>query len=274
MNVFAYKMPVGSFDALSEQNKSRMPLDPSFDFNGIVKLSNCSGSVIKFSGMPTSAKAIAMTNGHCLREWGGMIDPGTSVVDKPVTRQMKVYSRDQKLIPITADRIIYATMTGTDITLYQLTDTYADLEKKRVDAFDLDTNHPTLNLDIEIISGYWDRGYRCKIDAFIYQLKEEGWTMNDSIRYSKVGCNTIGGTSGSPIIHLGTHAVVGINNTGNESGEKCTMNNPCEVSKSGVITVVSHASYGQQTYQIYSCLTPDFKINLNSPACSLNKLTK
>lgn len=266
----AFALPVGSFDALQVNNKDNGALDPNYDFNGIIKLSNCSGSVIRLSGMPDTAKAIAMTNGHCTGGmFGGMIDPDTMVLNKSVQRQMKVYNRDQKLIPINATKIIYGTMTGTDVALYELKESYADLAKNRVDSFDLDTNHPLIGVSMDIVSGYWDRGYRCNVDAFIFTLKEAGWTMKDSIRYSATGCNTVGGTSGSPIIQTGTRSVIGINNTGNESGQKCTMNNPCEVDEQGNIKVMPKASYGQQTYQIYSCITPDFRIDLNKQGCQL-----
>ncbi len=265
----AMALPVGAFDALKVKSNSFDKLDPKYDFNGIVKLSNCSGSIIKFSGMPDSAKAIALTNGHCIG--GGMIDPNVIVSNKSINRQMKVYNRDQKLVAINAVKVLYATMTNTDITLYELKESYADLSAKRVDSFDVDGNHPTLGTSIDIVSGYWDRGYRCNVDAFIFTLKEANWTMKDSIRYSDTGCNTIGGTSGSPIIQTGTRTVVGINNTGNEDGQRCTMNNPCEVDEKGNVVVKAHASYGQETYNIYTCLTLDFKIDLTKQGCELFK---
>ena len=68
------------------------------------------------------------------------------------------------------------------------------------------------------------------IDKFIFMVKEANWTFKDSIRYTD-GCDTIGGTSGSPIIEAGTRTVIGVNNSANESGRKCTMNNPCEISE-------------------------------------------
>ncbi len=270
-----WALPVGSFDALSKvstQDKDLSELDPQYDFNGIVKLSNCSGSIVRFSGMPDTAKAIMMTNGHCTGgSFGGMINPNEIILNKSVNRSMKVYNRNQKMIPVTSTKILYGTMTGTDVAYYELKETYSDLLKNEVDSFDLAPNHPGIGMQIDIVSGYWDRGYRCEIDAFIHILKEADWTMKDSIRYTSTGCNTIGGTSGSPIIHTGTRTVIGINNTGNESGKKCTMNNPCEVDENGTITVKAKASYGQQTYNIYNCLTIDFRIDLNKTGCDLFK---
>ncbi|MBC7464820.1 MAG: serine protease, partial [Bdellovibrio sp.] len=80
---------------------------------------------------------------------------------------------------------------------------------------------------------------------------------------------TIGGTSGSPITKAGTKIVIGINNTGNEDGQKCTMNNPCEIDLQGNITFTKGVSYGQQTYQIYSCLNTARELDLTVQGCLL-----
>src|SRR5690606_7194708 len=109
-------------------------------------------------------------------------------------------------------------------------------------------------LPIEIVSGYWERGYRCHIAASIFELREGGYVFLDSIRYSSEGCQVIGGTSGSPVVAQNTRTVVAVNNTGNESGDRCSINNPCEVDDEGNINVIHKAGYGQQTHQFYSCL--------------------
>ncbi len=263
----SYAFPKAPFDALKTVIKSQKALDPKYDFNGIVKLSNCSGSIVQFSGMPDSAKAIVMTNGHCIG--GSMVQPNEFFYDKPVNRAMRVYTKNGSLISVTATKILYATMTGTDVAFYELTDTYSSLASKGIESFDFEGQRPGVGTAIDIVSGYWDRGYRCNIDGFVFTLKEAGWTFKDSIRYSSPGCEIIGGTSGSPIIQTGTRSVIGINNTTNESGRRCTMNNPCEVSEMGDIEVRKSTGYGQQTYNVYSCLTPAFKIDLKKPGCEL-----
>ena len=95
--------------------------------------------------------------------------------------------------------------------------------------------------------------------------------MKDSIRYSPTGCEVYGGTSGSPVIAKGERVVVGVNNTGNESGKECKMNNPCEIDESGNVTVIKGRGYAQQTYWFYSCLSMDFDIDLAKPGCELPK---
>jgi len=119
-------------------------------------------------------------------------------------------------------------------------------------------------------SGYWDRGYSCEIDNFVFRIKEGAWSWTDSIRYT-ASCDTIGGTSGSPLIAKGERRVIGINNTSNVNGEQCTLNNPCEVSENGAIFFQKGLRYGQQTFNVYTCLTLDFKFDLKLKSCELPK---
>jgi V8-like Glu-specific endopeptidase len=268
----AFAFPKAPFDALKSARPAQfMSNQTGYDFEGIVKLSNCSGAIIKFSGQPTTSKALVLTNGHCYSARGGMLKPGEIAVNVPVKRSMKVFDKQMKLFPITTTKVLYAAMTGTDVTVYELTQTYDELlAKYKVASFDLDTVRPNLGTDIEIVSGYWDRGYSCAIDAFIFSLKEGDYFFNDSLRYTD-NCDTVGGTSGSPILAKGTRSVIAINNTANESGGKCGINNPCEISQDGTITVRRNKKYGQQTHDIYSCLTPDFSIDLSIAGCALAK---
>jgi len=269
----AYAIPKAPFDALKVNRKIEFNANTNYDFEGIVKLSNCSGSLIRLSGQPTSSKALVLTNGHCFSTgpFGGMLKPGEIVSNKASSRTMKIYDKNMKLFPITASKVLFAAMTDTDVTLYELNQTFDEIQKKfKISPFDLDTVRPMEGTNIDIVSGYWDRGYTCAIDSFVFQLKEGDWLMKDSIRYTD-GCNTIGGTSGSPIIAKGTRTVIAVNNTANEDGQRCTVNNPCEVSENGTITVLKNKKYGQQTFNVYSCLTPDFQIDLNTPGCVLPK---
>jgi V8-like Glu-specific endopeptidase len=222
---------------------------------------------------------MVLTNGHCLANifGGGMPAPGKVIVNQSAHRSLYILnpSDGSRIGTVNAVRILYATMTRTDVTLYRLKETYAEIESKfGTHPFTLAMNYPSIGEGIDIISGYWHRGYTCRVEAIIPELREAGWSMNDSIRYSRPGCETIGGTSGSPVISLTTKEIVGINNTGNENGEKCTMNNPCEVDSRGTITYKKGLSYAQETSWFYTCLTADRKIDLNLPGCRLAKPTR
>jgi V8-like Glu-specific endopeptidase len=269
----AFALPVAPFDAF--KTKILNPNTAGFDFEGIVKLNNCSGSLIRFAGEPETAKAVVLTNGHCLGGmFGGMPKPGEVIANRVVSRDMKIFDKEMNLFPIKATKILFAAMTDTDITLYELSQTYAEiLNKYKVHSFILDSVKPQEGTDVDIVSGYWEKGYACQIESIIYRVKEAGWIFTDSIRYA-AGCETIGGTSGSPLIARGTRNVIAINNSANENGQKCTMNNPCEENENGDITVMKDRKYGQQTYNIYSCLRPDFTVDLSVQGCLLPKPKK
>ncbi|MGG8405854.1 S1 family peptidase, partial [Streptomyces sp. 12297] len=176
-----------------------------------------------------------------------------------------------RVATLRASKISYATMTDTDVSIYQLTKTYAQIQSQYgISALTLNDAHPVQGTAIKVVSGYWKRTYSCNIDGFAYRLLEGEWTWKDSVRYTS-SCNTIGGTSGSPVIDTATGKVVAVNNTGNEDGGRCTDNNPCEVDQNGAVTVRPGINYGQETYTIVPCIAPGNKIDLNRPGCTLPK---
>ena len=59
--------PIAPHNALDSKVELPFYLDSyDYDFEGIVKLSNCSGAVIKFIGQDLNDRALVLTNGHCL----------------------------------------------------------------------------------------------------------------------------------------------------------------------------------------------------------------
>lgn len=240
-----------------------------FDFEGIVQLSNCSGSLIRLENAEDSDQALVLTNGHCMEE--GFPNPGRHVYRETSRRRFTLMNSSGGTAGrLNANMILFGTMTGTDMAIYRVNETYAQiLSRFNVRPLILSSQRPALNTPIEVISGYWSRGFRCSIETFVYQLVEGGYTMNDSIRYTRPGCEVFGGTSGSPIIETSTRQVVGVNNTGNESGRRCTMNNPCEIDETGKVEFVKGYSYGQQTYRVYSCLNAAREIDLTVAGCML-----
>ncbi|WP_328863649.1 S1 family peptidase [Streptomyces virginiae] len=240
------------------------------DFAGTVALSNCSGSVVRAPGSGPNDLALVLSNGHCLES--GFPAAGEVVKDRPSSRSFSLLnSAGSKVGTLRASKVAYATMTDTDISIYQLTRTYAQIQSQYgITALTLDGARPTQGSAIKVVSGYWKRIYSCTVDGFAYRLKEGDWTWKDSVRYTSA-CNTIGGTSGSPVIDTATGKVVAVNNTGNEDGARCTVNNPCEVDQNGNMTVRQGINYAQQTYIVVPCIAPGNKIDLNRPGCTLPK---
>jgi V8-like Glu-specific endopeptidase len=239
------------------------------DFRAIVALSNCSGSVIRPANASLNDPALVLSNGHCVR----LMAPGEVILNQSSSRTFSLLDSTgtRTLGTLRATRLAYATMTDTDISLYRLSQTYAQIQQQfGTRALDLSATHPQRATDIRVVSGFWRTIYTCRIDDFVFQLRESNWTWRDSIRYASASsCQTIGGTSGSPVIDVASGRVVGVNNTANEDGQRCTLNNPCEVDQAGNVTVRPGGRYGQQTFQINACIGAGNTINLTRPGCTL-----
>lgn len=244
------------------------PAQAAVDFTGTVKLDNCSGSLVRLPDSSPSDTALVLTNGHCVE----FIKAGEVYVDRPADRTFKLLNGSgSEIATVQSTRLVYATMTGTDAALYRLDKTYQQLQQQHGGrALELSAARPSAGTEIRIASGYWKKIYSCQIDGFVHQVREASWTWRDSLRYTP-SCDTIGGTSGSPIIDNASGKVVGVNNTGNESGGRCTMNNPCEVDAAGKITVRRGTNYGQQTFGLVACFGPRTTLDLTLPRCQVAK---
>ncbi|MEU8791075.1 serine protease [Streptomyces sp. NPDC048643] len=249
---------------------TRAPALKAVSLAGTVALSNCSGSVVRFPNSADTDPALVLSNGHCLET--GFPEPGEVIVGQSSSRTFGLLnSAGTKVATLRASKVAYSTMTDTDITIYQLTSTYATIRNSYgISALTVQNTHPNTGTAITVASGYWKKLYNCNVDGFVYRLKEGDWTWKDSVRYTSA-CNTIGGTSGSPVVDQATGKVVAVNNTGNEDGQRCTVNNPCEVDASGNVTVRQGINYAEETYQIPACFTTGNKLNLAASGCVLPK---
>jgi trypsin-like peptidase len=233
-----------------------------------IALSNCSASLVRFPNSAGTDQAMMLTNGHCYE--GGMPSAGEVLVNQPSSRSGTLLDESgNSLGTVRADTVLYATMTGTDVTLYRLTDTFDAISGSTgAAALTISADHPTDGAAIGIPSSYWQQVWNCQVNGFVPTLREDEWTWHDSIRYD-TACDTIHGTSGSPVVDATSGQIVGINNTGNDNGESCTLNNPCEVDDAGNVTVHQGQSYGEETYWFTTCLDASNAIDLATPGCLL-----
>jgi hypothetical protein len=238
-----------------------------------IALSNCSGSLARYPSSLDTDRAMMLTNGHCYE--GGFLAAGQVLVNRASSRTGKLLNANGTAVAtVKADLVLYATMTGTDVTLYRLNRTFAQIRSTTgLNALTIASTHPVDGHAVSIPSSYWKTTYSCAINGFVGTLREGDWTWHDSIRYRypDSGCVTIGGTSGSPIIDNTSLQIAGINNTSNEQGAACTLDNPCEVNSDGSLTYTKGQNYGQETYWFNTCLTSTNAIDLNKTGCLLTK---
>jgi Trypsin-like peptidase domain len=239
------------------------------DLNATIKLNNCSASLVRYSTSLSTDRAMMLTNGHCYE--GGFLAAGQVLVNRSSSRRGTLLNAAGTAVgTLTADRLLYATMTGTDVSLYRLTTTFATIQSATgVAARTISASHPVVG-DTFVPSGFFARIFNCDIQGFVPTLREDVWTWHDSIRYD-TACMIIHGTSGSPVVTVATGDVVGINNTANDNGQSCTLNNPCEVAANGTVTVRQGQGYAQETYWFNTCLTASRTIDLNRTGCLLTR---
>lgn len=228
------------------------------------------------------APAYAVTNGHCailpkfLKATEIITNRPTDIVFK---LNYFVNTKSQvKTIPI--KKIVYATMKGTDITIFQLDTTFKQLVKAGFTPLDIDPVAPQLGEPVKVIgvpgSGV-NRPLRylhkanCETGESV-NLNEDVYQWQNSVRHR---CSTIGGMSGSPMISRKTNRVIAIVNTGvNDDALKqaeCSWNRPCEVSNNGRKLTLPLENYAQQVNAIPTCFDRRGQFNLNLASCRLEK---
>ncbi|EHN10441.1 hypothetical protein PAI11_27180 [Patulibacter medicamentivorans] len=266
-----------------------IPRAPAYrgpDMRGAAKIGGCSASVVRARGARAGDPALLLTNGHC-------VDPrpksGTALADRPVPTPVQLLGRDGTPIARSlTDRLLYATMTGTDVALYRLTDSYQRLEQTGVRVLTLASRGPKPGDRVSLLTHQELK--RCRIDIIVPTLREAGYEQQNALRYvAGDGCRSQRGDSGAPLIDDGSGQVVAINNTHN-SGERdptpeeieagdfepkpgvpCAEGNPCEVGPDGRIVNLVGRSYGQQAAGLAACIAPGSRLRLDRPGCTVTK---
>lgn len=236
-----------------------------------IALNNCSASLVRFAASQDTDRALMLTNGHCYE--GGFLAAGQVLQNRSSTRSGTLLDASGASSgTVRADRLVYATMTGTDVALYRLTETYAAVRSRTGrTALTLASSPAAAGTSIAVESGYWKRIWSCQVETYVPTVREGDWTWHDLARYSRPGCDIIGGSSGSPVVDRGSGQVVAINNTINEDGQSCTVDNPCEVGADGSTTAVEGYGYAQQTHWFTTCLSSGRTIDLDVSGCKLTK---
>ena len=233
-------------------------------FEGTVDLSNCSGFVFAAADITPERPALMMTNGHCLTTLlGGIVlSPGEARADRAGSRAVSIVNDQGVKLKFKTTRLVYATMTGTDMAVYELPMSYQELAQRGVRPFLLGST-PVVNESVEVFSAHKNSAHACSV-ATITNTREGGFPFTDSLRLSPE-CRQGNGTSGSPVIRTGTREVVAIANSYNKNGRACGNNNPCEVNDE-VVTVNFGSRYAQQIAGLATCLN-----NFAAEACLLTK---
>jgi len=245
------------------------PDTPVPNVEGTASVGDCKGAVVRSATSRPGDPALVLTNGHCVPS--GRPAPGTALVDRPadLARPVTIAGRDgYPKTSARATRLVYATMTGTDVALYRLDKTYAQLAREGAKVFRLATT--PMRAGDRLLLSYSSSRPKCTVEAVVPHLREAGYQQDDAVRYAPSDtCVSGPGYSGSALLTPDARTIAGINNTHNRDGGRCTEDNPCEVGRDGTVTAVQGRSYGQQVHRISACLARGSRIDLSRPGCTL-----
>lgn len=237
-------------------------------FAGTARLPGCSGSVVRWASALDDDPAVVLTNGHCVKL--PFLGARDVLVDVRQYKQIELLDgRGDVAMTVRGVHLRYASMYRTDLAVYELRETYADLAEGGVTPLVLSTSGPSRGDKIRIPSGYWVEQHGCTTTGTAYRVHEREWDWWRSIRLPALdGCAIRGGYSGSPIVSRETGEVVGIANTGYVGGRRC-IDSACEENQRGVVRMVRHMNYGQQTWWLHTCIGADRRFDVSTPGCRL-----
>src|SRR5439155_24718641 len=109
--------------------------------------------LLRYQNSQATDRAMMLTTGHCLE--GGFLAAGQVIVNRATSRRGTLRNAAGTAVAtLTADRVLYATMTGTDVTLYRLTNTFASIRSATgVSARTIPAAHPAAG-DTFVPSGF------------------------------------------------------------------------------------------------------------------------
>jgi V8-like Glu-specific endopeptidase len=229
-----------------------------------------------------NAPAYAVTNGHCA-VLPDFLKATEIITNRPsdLVFKLNYFVNSKSMVrSLPVRQIVYATMKGTDITVFELDTTFKKLVKAGFTPLEIDPIPPKFGESVKVV-GIPGTGVQrslrylhkavCETGESV-NLNEDVYKWQNSVRHR---CSTIGGMSGSPMISQKTNRVVAIVNTGvNDDALKqpeCSWNRPCEVSSTGKVLTLPKENYAQRVNAIPTCFDQKGVFNLNLAGCKLEK---
>jgi hypothetical protein len=249
----------------------------------------CSGALVTFKGRGKATRALVLSAGHCanrgsvqipLRQGSiAMLDMGEVLYRAEYRRTLTLETgnSEEPRTCAEADQVVYATLTGADVLLLRLTETYEEIERRagvKPLIVSEDTTFPA-GLAVRMPSAFWQNDPACQVEVTVEKVKESRWIWGPLLRL-RVDANTCiapRGASGAPVLRTDTSEVIGLFGTmGDTTGAPCEFNNPCEVKSDGsAVAAAKNQNYVHFVHQFYSCLDTAREVDLDVRGCSLPK---
>jgi hypothetical protein len=269
-------------DSALKGRKSKAALEVLERLKGTIAMSGdnvCSGALVTFAGRSSSAAALVLSAAHCVRGNGslGALDDKEVLYHFEYRRPLTLDTGNSETprTCVETDQIVYATMTGADVLLLRLTESYDQLERRagvkpfvvsRVTSF-------SSGLPVRMPSSYWQNDRACQVETTVEQVKEFRWTWSPVLRLRvDRNCGIPGGASGSPLVQQQTNEVIGVAGTAGNGDRRraCELNNPCEINVDGSTTAATRGQpYIHFVHRFYTCLDSARDIDLGTQECLL-----
>jgi hypothetical protein len=245
------------------------PASPGIAGTATILPSGCSASVVRVAASRPSDPAMLLTNGHCLTPRPAV---GGALADRPAAHPVALNGATSNVVArATTTRLLYATMTGTDVALYRLRESYATLAALGVPARELATQGPVPGTKLTLQSGALQNTYSCTVGSLVPAVREAGYTQRDVVRYATdPRCAPVGGTSGAQLVDARTGQVVAVHNSHVAGDAKpCAEGEPCEIAANGTTSAVKGRGYAQPISGLTACLDAGSTFDAARPGCAV-----
>jgi hypothetical protein len=258
------------------------PSDPLLERLKGAAAFSCSASLVTLKGRAKSDRGLILTSGHCVGRGKATILRHTL----PAPGEVLLHVKEERTFAldtgnaaapracVSADELVYATLTQLDLAIYQLTETYEEIERRTgAGAFIIAADaHIPAGLAVRLPSAFHQSNYPCATERTIPKLKEGMWAWGPVLRLGKE-CNAPPGGSGSPVVREDTNEVIGVFGTVYDAdGTACDIMNPCEIDDNGAASVADKGQpYAHFVHGLYACLDARGNLDLGTPGCMLPK---
>ena len=223
----------------------------------------CSGVVFEMPGMTENHKALILTNGHCMgfgSYMGVYPNDGEFYINYLSSNSVVIKKNGQdqgKRFPY--QKVLFATMTVTDLAVIELESTYRQLRKEGYTVYAIAQEEAQSGMIIEFNSYNQKAHNVCEVEKIVPILKLGPWTWNNSIRMkTNPQCRYSYGQSGTAGIEQNSGLIYGLVQTMYDGDRPNSLGNPYEVhykedGSSESLTGAAFQPYATPTNILYRC---------------------
>jgi hypothetical protein len=184
----------------------------------------CTGTVFIMPGMTDEQNALLLTSGHCLDlgdyEWQGArhLRPNQFIFNYSMDKidyAISVFSsRGKDGKDYTAKRIVFGTITITDLAIIEINVTYSALKKSGYRVYQLARHMPNKGMTLEFSSYNANFDGICRVHGIVPIVVEGPYVWTNVIKMEvNEKCRVYPGVSGTPGILKNTNKIYAVGNT-------------------------------------------------------------